>query len=228
MGLRDLARKGLGLLVEIPEEDVPTTDPATAAGLGTEVQSLRTKSIGELLQELDTAAPGAPDANVTFEAPPAEVVQDGLVDFQAIYQRAGVPQIAFTAEQTLELIRTLPAELPLATKRQTLEVSLNTLGKALNISKEQVLLDANQKLQALAAYEDAARQQRDGLVAKVQQRVKELEAEIQSERQKAADEEARYLSVVKQCEAQGSLLDEVQEFLTLDQGPSEMGRVQVV
>lgn len=223
MGLRDLARKGLGLLVELPEE--PAGDAATSAGLGEDVQHLRKKSIGELLNELESTG-SAPVAPVQFQAPPEVALQDGQVDTTALYGQAGIAPMAFTAEQTLELIRSLPAELPLATKRQMVEASLNTMGRAMNVSKEQVLLDAHQKLQALAAYEDAARAQRDAAVAAMQQRVKELEAEIDLERQKAAEAEARFQSVVKQCEVAGESLDEVQEFLTLDEGPSRMASGQ--
>lgn len=218
MGLRDLARKGLGLLVELP--------PDQAGGTGEEDPNLRKKTLAELMNELETpgaSTEGGPAA-VTFDAPPDTAIQGGQVDFGAIYQQAGVPQIPFTAEQTLELIRSLPADLPITTKRQTLDASLNTLGRAMNVSKEQVLLDANQKLQALVAYEEAAKQQRDAAVAAMQERVKELQAQIDAERQKAAQAESQYQRVVAQCEAQGDLLDEVQEFLTLDEGPSTLAR----
>jgi hypothetical protein len=213
MALRDLARKGLGLVFVLPEEPAQT-DAATEAGLGEEVSALRKKSLGELMNEFESSpgAPAAAPAPVTFDAPPAAAVQGGQVDFPAIYQQAGVAPIAFTAEQTLELIQTLPADLPL----------LNTLGRALNVSKEQVALDANRKLQALAAFEEAARAQRDQSVAQMQQRVKELQEQIEQERLKAADAEAQYLAVVKQCEAEGERLDQVQEFLTLDEGPSTL------
>jgi len=230
MALRDLARKGLGLFVELGEEEAALVDAATEAGLGDEVQALRKKSIGDLMREFDSgeasAVPGAQGpasaGEVRFDAPPVGAVQGDVVDFQAIYKQAGVVPIAFTAEQTLELIQTLPADLPLATKRQTLLASLNTLGRALNVGKEQVVLDANMKIQALAAFEEASRKQRDDAVAAMQQRVKELQAQIDEERQKGAQAEAHYLAIVGQCETEGQKLDDVQEFLTLDEGPSVM------
>src|SRR5688572_4459599 len=121
MGLRDLARKGLGLLVELPEGE-PPVDAATEAGLGEEVQALRTKSIAELMKECDSGgAPGgaggaASGPEVQCDAPPAAALQGDRVDFAAVYRQAGVAPIAFQAEQTLELIQSLPADLPLATR----------------------------------------------------------------------------------------------------------------
>lgn len=207
MGLRDLARKSLGLFVELPD--------TTVSEGGEGEQALRGKSLSELMAELDES--GAPRA--TFDAPPSSAVQDGQVNFAAIYQEAGVAPLAFTAEQTLDLIRALPAELPLSTKRQTLDVSLNTLGRAMNVSKEQVALDAARKLDALAAFEEAARNQRDQAVSATHARIQELQAQIEEERRKAGEAEAGYQVMLAQCEAQGDLLDQVQEFLTLDQAP---------
>ena len=224
MGLRDLARKGLGLLVELPDEPAaPQPQLGAQPQDNPETQALRKKSLSELMAEMDRPVSQEPHAPaVTFDAPPPDALQGDQVDFAAVYGQAGVPPLAFTAEQTLELIRSLPADLPLATKRQTLDASLNTLGRAMNVSKDQVLVDAHHKLQALAAYEEAARVQRDAAVSAMQQRVQELQAQIDAERQKAAAAETQYQTILKQCEVQGDLLDEVQEFLTLDEGTSRL------
>jgi hypothetical protein len=216
MPLRDLARKGLGLFVELPPESpAPIAGPAPPAG----GSDLRTRSLGELLQDLGTPAEPA-----KFDAPPPAAVTDGKVDFGAIYRAAGIEPLAFTAEQTLELIQSLPAELPLETKRQTVAASLNTMGKAMNVGKEQVVLDAHRKLDALAAFEESSKAQRDTAAAASEEKIRQLQAEIEAERQRAAAADAQYQQLKAQCEAQGSLLDQVQEFLTLDAGASVHAR----
>src|SRR5688572_30452483 len=60
MGLRDLARKSLGLFVELPDQ------PDASMGRGSEgEQALRSKSLSELMADLDET--GAPRAS--FDAP---------------------------------------------------------------------------------------------------------------------------------------------------------------
>ena len=53
-----------------------------------------------------------------------------------------------------------------------------------------------------------------------QETVRQLQAQIQAEQEKASASEARFRALVQQCEAEGQRLDQVQEFLTLDQSPA--------
>lgn len=222
MALRDLARKGLSLFVEIEEEPSPpraalAVSPGDSAP---EMQQLRGKSVGELLKELDGPEPEQIRQAVQTAPPAAPPVRDGRVDYAAIYQKAQIPAMPFGAEQTLEMINSYPSDMPLPTRRQALDAALKTMGRAMNVTKEAIVADASRKLNALAAFEETAKAQRDAVVAAAQERVQQLQAQIQAEQQKATAADRQFQAVVQQCEAEGQQLDQVQEFLTLDQPPA--------
>src|SRR5687768_8668090 len=52
---------------------------------------------------------------------------DGGIDFEGIFQLAGLTPVAFGAEQVLELLSQLPAELPIEAKRATLKVTIGAM-----------------------------------------------------------------------------------------------------
>ena len=74
------------------------------------------------------------------------------MNFTAIYQQAALPATPFPTEQMLDLLNSLPAELSLDTRRQTVKVTLNGMGKALGVTPQTVVADATRKLAALNAY----------------------------------------------------------------------------
>jgi hypothetical protein len=242
MGLRDLARKGLGLFVVMeddPSAEVavtpvgesgsgsapPATKPAgdkPAAKVGTEsdseyVKQLRSKSVGDLLKELEGPEPEQIQKAVQAGGPALPAVQGGKVDFPAIYSQAQISPMPFGAEQTLELIQSYPSDMPLPIRRQALDATLKTMGRAMNLTKEAIVADASRKINALAAFEETAKRERDTAVSAAQEKFKQLQAQIQAEQAKAAAVDQQYRAIVEQCEAEGHRLDQVQEFLTLDQ-----------
>jgi hypothetical protein len=143
--------------------------------------------------------------------------QGGQVDFAAIYGHAQIQPLPFGAEQTLELIQSYPADMPLPVRRQALDATLKTMGRAMNITKETIVADASRKINALAAYEEAAKRERDTAVSGAQERLNQLRAQAQAEQAKITAAEQQYRALVERCEAEGHRLDQVQEFLTLDQ-----------
>ncbi len=229
MALRDLARKGLGLFVELEDEapaGAPSPPARSAGGPGSDaaaMQQLRSRSVGDLLKELEGPEPEQIEQAVgtaVAAAPTAPTIQDGHLDFTAIYGQAQIPAQAFGAEQTLELIQSYPPDMALPVRRQALDAALKTMGRAMNITKESIVADASRKLNALAAYVEAAQRQRDAAVSAAQERFAQLQAQLQAEQAKAAAADQQFRAVVQQCEAEGQRLDQVQEFLTLDAPPA--------
>jgi hypothetical protein len=226
MGLREMARKGLSLFVEMdPESGEAGTKPESApsggrvavAGESEDVQRLRGKSVGELLKELEGPEPEQIQQAVQAAGPVLPAATGGPVDFPTIYAQAQIQPLPFGAEQTLELIQSYPADMPLPLRRQALDATLKTMGRAMNITKEAIVADASRKINALAAYEEAAKQERDAAVAASQEHLRQLQAQTEVEQAKITAAEQQYRSLVERCEAEGHRLDQVQEFLTLDQ-----------
>lgn len=234
MGLRDLARKGMSLFVEIDEPAPQSSAPAppapraaspAAPGDDEYVRKLRSKSVGELMKELDGPEPDQIHQAVQSAAPEAAPVLPGdQVDFGAIYRQAQIAPLQFGAEQMLEMIQSYPGEMPLPIKRQALDATLKHMGAALHITKEVIVADATRKLTALAAFEETAKRERDGVMSAAQEKVRQLQAQIQAEQEKASAAEARFRALVQQCEAEGQRLDQVQEFLTLDEAQPAAAR----
>jgi len=223
MGLRDLARKGISLFVEIDESPAPAAGSRGAAPPETDAEyakKLRSKSVADLMKELEGPEPEQIHRAVQAAPPAAPIVTDGRVALDAIYRQAGIPAMPFGAEQMLEMIQSYPTEMPLPIKRQALDATLTHMGRAMNITKEAIVADATRKITALAAFEEAAKRERDAVTAAAQEKVRELQAQIQAEQEKTSAAEAQFRAIVQQCEGEGERLDQVQEFLTLDQPPA--------
>src|SRR5438874_1445624 len=212
MGLRDLARKGMSLFVEIdepaPHSGAPAAPAPRAAAPAAEsddeyVRKLRSKSVGELMKELDGPEPDQIHQAVQAAPPAAPVMQGDQVDFGAIYRQAQIAPLQFGAEQMLEMIQSYPGEMPLPIKRQALDATLKHMGAAMHITREAIVADATRKITALAAFEEAAKRERDAVTAASQARVQELQAQIQAEQEKGAVAETRFRAMVQQCEAEG-------------------------
>ena len=57
----------------------------------------------------------------------------------------------FTAEQLLDLLATLPPELPLDARRQTVKITIQAMAKNVAVTPEIIVADASRKLKALAS-----------------------------------------------------------------------------
>ena len=196
--------------MELPPEPVEQGGHAPEAAPRTVEQLVR-----------DTAGPNLDAIQVTASAAPLSIKPDGTTDFQAIYQHAGLPDAPFTAEQMLEMLASLPVELPLAVRRQTMKVTLGAMGKSIGASSDTIVADTSRKMAALAAYSDSLSQQISHLVMANQQEIAAMEAQIQEKRQAIAAAEKELAQVVRLCTAESERLDDVLEFFSLDVPPSK-------
>ena len=223
MGLRDIARKGLGLLVDLGEEP-GLGSPAPIQGIDSDseyLKKLRSRSVGDLLEELD--GPGLQQIEAGAQAAAAvPPLQNGQVDFTAIYAQSSIDVMPFGAERTLELIQSYPADMTVEVRRQALDAALKPICTAMNVTKEALVTDATRKLNALAGFVDATQKERDAVAGQAQEKIRSLREQIQAEEARVSEAEATYRAIVEQCEAEGERLDQVQEILTLDREPSAM------
>ncbi len=240
MSLRSAMRKAAGLLIEIPSEpsDLPyrSSDASlNATLLGddglpiTETLSGQHSSLGQprTVEEIVRDAPG-PDLDAVkvdetqiSAAAPGGILSGGALDFSAIYRAANLPPNAFGAEQMLETLQSLPAELPLETRRATVRAMLSTLGKATGATPETVVADASRKLAALESFESYMARKTTEAVAKTEAEITELEAQIDAKRQTIQRSNSELLKVQTGCEDESDRLDDVLEFFSLDVGASK-------
>lgn len=239
MGIRDALRKAASLLVELPpEEPDPFKEPATGS------QSASTApptSVDSFLAGLENDAPATPtggssartvedlvresggpalDAIQLTGQPPA-TAPDGTVDFPAIYRQAGLPEVPYAAEQALELLNSLPPDLPLEVRRQMVKASLNSLGRTIGVTPDTLVMDASQKVAALNAYVEGLARQTGEETTAVEAEIASLEAQIQERRERLERGKRLLEAATRRCEAESNRLDDVLEFFSLDVPPSK-------
>jgi hypothetical protein len=226
-GLRGMLRKAAGLVVELPPEeltpkDAPVSSTAPggqAAGTSSRMSGASPRTVEQIAR--DTPGPNLEDIRMQADAAKAVApAPDGSIEFQAVYKAANVPSSGFTAEQVLDMMSQLPAELPLEAKRQTMKVSIGTMGRALGVTPETIVADASRKLAAITAYEEQNRALTQELVKKSTTAIAELEAGIAERKRTMELAQARAVQIEAQCKAAAERLDDVLEFFTQDVPPS--------
>ncbi len=235
MSLRHTLRKAAELLVELPpEEPEPTrqssASASTADAAGAAADKIwadlerqakpagPTKTVEQIVQE--SPGPNLDQVRVSADPAPQVVSPDGSVNFQAIYQSANLPATPFTAEQVLEMMAALPADVPLETRRQMIKVSIGAMGKAIGATAENIVADASRKLAALAAHTDNLTHLTDQYCSSAESKIAELQAEIENTRKSMETARAKQQREVDACTAESHSLDDVLEFFSLDVPPS--------
>jgi hypothetical protein len=176
-----------------------------------------TKTVEQIVR--DTDGPNLDQISVASAPPPAP---DGSINFQSIYQAANLPPAPFSAEQMLEMLASLPAELPLEMRRQTVKATLASLGKAIGASPETIVADTSRKLAALSAYVDDVTKKTGDFAAAANLEIAALEKQIQEKRQAIGTIQGRHAQVVQACTREADRLDDILEFLSLDVAPSKL------
>jgi hypothetical protein len=177
------------------------------------------KTVEQLVRDAD--GPSLDQIKVPASTPPPTSTADGKLDFTAVYQQANLPPAAFTAEQMLDLLTSLPPELPLETKRQTVKASLSALGKSIGTTPETIVADASRKLAALGAYAENLSRHTAESVSAAEVEIAALQAQIADKRKAIQDAQQKLAQVSQMCDAESDRLDDVLEFFSLDVAPSK-------
>ncbi|PQV64164.1 hypothetical protein B1R32_1068 [Abditibacterium utsteinense] len=231
-------RKAAGLLVEIPREspempgqnsrpplgdaDLPDMELPSEARLNV----LEPRSVEDIVREaqgpnLDEVQVDETQISAAPLNAPGGILSGETLDFSAIYRAANLAPNAFGAEQMLETLQSLPAELPLETRRATVRAMLSTLGKATGATPESVVADASRKLAALESFESYMARKTSDAIAKNDAEIAELELQIDAKREAIQKIKGELLKVQTGCEAESDRLDDVLEFFSLDVGASK-------
>jgi hypothetical protein len=228
MPLGDALRKVGGLFFEMDESSpkaTPLSDEEFRKAMSAAEPGPQPRTIEQVVR--DQPGPNLDQIKVTPEvvkAAPQPVRADGTVDFNAIYQMASVPAAPFTAEQILELLNSLPPELPIESRRQTIKITLQAMAKSVPVTAEGVVTDASRKVAALASYADGYSKQADEFVAKAQLDIVALEAQIADKQKAIENAKAQQTSMIEACRAESDHLDDVLEFFSLDIPPSKYAK----
>jgi hypothetical protein len=139
------------------------------------------KSADDLIAKYANEPAGPPP--VELKGPLPQMV-GGKVDFAQVYDAAGVDKDErdrITKAQ--ELLRSLPAETPVATKKQIVEASL----KAFGVATEKIIEAAVEEMQALEAFIRAGQAETQKLLGDSTMRISALEADIAKAKQLMED-----------------------------------------
>lgn len=237
MPIKDALRKAAGLFVEIEE---PKPEPAPSSGQSFEelIAKSDPKKIGlgdatpppvpaetpkmKTVEQIVKETPGPKLDEIKVEpAPVAPSAPGGDVKFAEIYRQANLPNSPFSAEQALDMISALPADLPIDVKRQTVKITMGAMGQATGVNAESVVADASRKLAALNAYSDGLSRRTADFVAATQLEISQFENQIAEKRKLIEETKSMLDRAVKSCDAEGDRLDDVLEFFSLDIGPSK-------
>jgi hypothetical protein len=219
MSIKKILRKAAELVVELPEEPVaPEATLESSSQIPTSTPAVKT--VEQIVRE--SPGPNLDEVKIPEDSPVVSQpsAPGGNVEFQAIYDRAGLTPAPFTAEQAFDVIQSLPAELPLEVKRATVQATLQAMGKAMGVNTESVVADASRKVAALAAYEDLLTHQAESYIATVQSKIADLQSQIAVQQNEIEQTKQMLTSAITKCETETDRLDDVLEFFTLDQTPS--------
>lgn len=225
-----------------PAPDISSPNPGPARASNSSPSSSSSASLDELLAQLedkgppltakgpvktveqiarDTEGPNLDQITAAGAASRPLLNAEGTVEFQSVYQQAGVMASTFNAEQMLDMLSSLPADLPLAVKRQTVNVSLNALGKSIGASPETIVADASRKLAALSAYVERLSTKTAEQIASAELEIAALQSQIEEKRRNIAAAKEQLERVDRQCDAESDRLDDILEFFSLDVAPSK-------
>lgn len=221
MPLNDALKKAMGLFVEVePDAASVASTPFPAAPSEPAPTPKVTKSIEQIARE----QPGPNLDEIKVPAAPTQPVEraDGTVDYAAIYAMAGLPSAAFTAEQVLEILASLPEALPIEAKRATLKVTLNAMTATMGVTPETVVADASRKLTALGQYAQGHAEHTAAYVQKAEAEIARMEAEIVRLKERIGLAQAKQVTMTEACNREADRLDDVLEFFSMDAGTSKL------
>jgi predicted outer membrane protein len=189
----------------------PTPNPAP-------VQT-QTMSVRQIVEK--TEGPNLDEISLTDEQAREGLAPGGIPNFDKVYANASLPKSSFGAEQALDVINSLPADLPIDVKRSTVHATLNSMGKAMGVDTDSVVADASRKMAALGAFEDSLNLQSKKFVDTMSIEISGHEAKIAELKAKIEESNKSLQNALSLCAAENDKLDDVLEFFTLDIGASK-------
>jgi len=221
MRIGETLKKAAGLFVEMPDQ--PATDmeamESTPASTPMSTGPSTRRTVEEIVRE--SPGPNLEDIKVADASQVNPVTPAGTIDCSAIYSLANIPSTPFSAEQVLDLLDSLPKDLPIDNKRSMVKITLGAMTKTLGVTSETIVADASRKLAALAAYSESYTKQASDYILKSEADIINLQKQIEDRKKMIEQAKSRQASVTEGCHQQSDRLDDVLEFFSMDVPPSK-------
>lgn len=207
-GLRDaLRRAGSLFVVTDPVATSPSTPPTDD-----DVADLFARYGGITPEQAAVNTPGLnlDEVQITGTVTPAE---DGTLDYQAIYEAAGIEKIPFTVEQAIGLIGALPQTMTKEMKQQSVLASIGAMGGAMGVTAEMIVADCARKLAAMNAYLEKLDVETEEFTRRSQEEIRKLETQIEGLKHAVLKEQTLRDSAHQQCDREADRIDNIYDYL---------------
>lgn len=148
-----------------------------------------------------------PPAPLVLPKAPAPAALSGTIDFQALYDQAGIPNTD-EVEALEKFLSGLDASLPQASKLAAAKAFLNAISK----SPKDVLDDAGRKIVVARGVAQSKLEATNGAVAASQKVIADLQQRIDQERAKIEDQQKDLEAVRTQCAVEEARLQAARVF----------------
>lgn len=195
---------------ELAEEPAPAAGPPSKASRTVDPFAHATSSGPDRVGGPGPDSANAPGPDRAATAAASAGLEPAKLDFPAVFRAAGLADEDLEqVDRAEQLVKTLPANLPLETKRQILEGTL----QAFKVNPAKIRQSIQRQQRALAAYATVVRQDSDKRDAEAHARVETLRAEAMK-LERSIEERARATASVElACRAQSELVGRAVEFL---------------
>jgi hypothetical protein len=160
----------------------------------------------------EPSAPVDTPGQTFFEkAPPS--APGGAVDFRQVFDAAGIAgEEQERVLKAIELLRSLPAETPVAVRKQIVEAAL----KAFGVPIERIIEASVAEIQALEGYIRVGAADTQGVLRESEQRIRQYEDEIRQIRTVMEDRVREQDAVVRACNDKKLSVQQILEFFGQD------------
>lgn len=145
------------------------------------------------------------------------VSNEGDVDFIRIFQQYELPIAAFSAEQAMNMLQSLPRDLALRTKRVTVNTTLSAIGKVVGATPQDIVADAARKKETLERYVESLGEEVEATTATTQAEIERLQAEINAHKDSLRSLTRKRAAASEVCRSRMDLFDQVTHFFDYDE-----------
>jgi len=161
---------------------------------------------------IETVAPQPVLASLTDA-----ISDEGDVDFDRVFKQYDLPKASFTAEQAMNMLQALPRDLPLRTKRVTVNTTLSAIGQVVGATPKDIVGDATRKRQHLDKYLEALSEEVTETTAATESEIERLQQEIAALRDKLRVVNRKRTAAIEVCQSRMHLFDQVVHFFDYDE-----------
>jgi len=212
MPIDPIWKRALKAVVEIKDPPAPPPpEPIPQSAYDELDGALKMQERREARQRLNPV-PAAPEPATESDVSPVDA--GGLVNFDALYQQAKVPVVPFTAEQALDMLGRMPANVSAEARQQVITVTLAALGRSVGGTPEAIVADATRKQAALQEFRRTRGDQLVDLTSAAQAHIAELQRGIENSQGMIEKAKRQYDTLAQACQSEETRLDTVVDFFS--------------